>query len=126
MAPAKECTDHIIAVHKKGGMKVEVYRHVAVESRGFSSLSIPSMQEILDMLPSVLFVVLCIAFIVQKSSICVNESGKLAKLTRGLCYVSWSIPLAPLAGLLFVMTILKQVKRTISRKTSRTSAKKLD
>lgn len=124
IAPAKGCSDHIIAAPNKGGVKIEIFRHTAKETSGLSSLSVPSMQAIIETIPSVLFVVLCVAFIVQKSSLCFGENEKLSRLTTSLCSISFAIPLTPLAGLLFVLMMIKQVRRAIDRKNTRLSSKK--
>lgn len=124
IAAAKGCRDHIIAAPKKGGVKIEIFRHTANETSGLNLLRVPSMQVILDTIPSVLFVLLCAAFIVQKSTLCFGENEKLSKLTTSLCYVSFAIPLTPLAGLLFVLMMIKQVRRAFDRKNGRLSSKK--
>jgi len=124
MAPANGCRDHVILVSRKGGKKIEVFRHTSTDASGLSSLGLPSLQVIVEVLPSLLFVILCMAFIVQKSALCTGQTQTQAKLTKGLCVVSNSIPLSPLAGVLFVMMILKQLKKTMDRKNARAITKK--
>ena len=120
--PAKNCTDHIIAAVKKGGIKIEIFRHKQESPTGIEGLSMPSLSTVAEILPSLLFVFLCIAFIVQNSSICIGDTGRLSKITRGLCSVTNTFSLAPLAGVLFVMTVLKQVRKGMARKQKRTAA----
>ena len=112
---AKSSTDHIVVVTKKG-LKIEVFRHKALEPSGMSGLSIPSFQTILDITPTILFVFLCVAFLVKKSAICIQDMQNKTLLTRSLCYVTTSFSLTPLALILFVMTIVKQVKKSIQQK----------
>lgn len=112
---AKSCTDHIVAVTKKG-LKIEVFRHKALEPSGLSTLSVPSFQTVMDITPTILFVFLCVAFLVQKSAICIQDMQNKTLLTKSLCYVTTSFSLTPLALVLFVMTIVKQVKKSIQQK----------
>ena len=115
MKPAKGCTDHIIAATKKG-LKIELFRHKAAEPVGISGISVPSMQTVLDVLPTILFIFLCVGFLVQKSSVCHGDLSSKAVLTKGLCWATTSFSLTPLAIVLFVMTIVKQVRKSIQQK----------
>jgi len=113
--PAKGCTDHV-SVATKTGLKIEVFRHKAVEPSGVASFSAPSVQTILDITPTILFIFLCVAFLVQKSSICLADMHTKTLLTQTLCWATTSFSLTPLALVLFVMTIVKQVKKSIQQK----------
>ena len=112
MVPAKTSSDHITVATKKG-LKIDVFRHKAEESRKI--LSLPSAQTIMDVVPTILFVFLCVAFLVQKSAVCVDQGTK-SVITRGLCIATASFSLTPLALALFVFTIVKQVKKAILQK----------
>jgi hypothetical protein len=61
---------------------------------------------------------MCFAFIVQRSSLCDidGSSVRMNKLTYGVCWASFSLPLTPLAIVLFILTIVKQVKAKISKR----------
>ena len=120
MEPATTCTDHIIVTTKKSGLKIEIYRHKQSSPTGISALSLtmPSYSTMIDVLPKLLFAFVCIAFMLQRSSLCNKAASRpgISKLTSGICAVSEAIPLTPLAGILFVVTVVKQVRKTISRK----------
>jgi hypothetical protein len=113
--PARNCTDHLMFSTKKG-VKIVLFRHKSVET---NRLALPSMQTVMEVLPTVLFVLLCVAFLVQKSAICVADAKELNVLTKGLCFITTSYSLTPLALLLFVMTIVKQVKKSIDQKRAK-------
>ena len=120
--PAINATDHVIASLKKGGLKIEVFRHKQVSPTGLSSLrlSVPSLSTLIDVLPKILFFIMCFAFVVQRSSLCVTEdtSSRMNKLTYGVCWASFSLPLTPLAAILFVVTVGKQVSAKINKRAS--------
>jgi hypothetical protein len=113
--PAKGCTDHVVVATKKG-TKIQVFRHTALSPSGLSAISLPSAQTIFDVTPTVLFVFLCVAFLVQKSSVCLDNMESKSVITKGLCLATTSFSLTPLAVALFVMTIVKQVKKSIQQK----------
>ena len=113
--PARYSTDHLMFSTKKG-VKIELFRHTSVET---NRMAVPSMKTVMEVLPTVLFVFLCVAFLVQKSAICVADGKELNKLTKGLCFITTTYSLTPLALLLFVMTIVKQVKKSIDQKRAK-------
>ena len=113
--PAKTCTDHIIVSNKKG-MKIELFRHKSTDSSGLSSLATMSVSSILNILPTILFVFLCVAFMVQKASLCSGDPNSLSVVTKTLCYITNALPLTPLAVGLFVLTVLKQVRNTMEKR----------
>jgi hypothetical protein len=123
MQLARGATDHVIAVLKKGGVKIEVFRHKQSSPSGLKAigLSVPSVRTIIDVLPKILFFIMCLAFIVQRSALCDSSDGtfQMSKLTYGVCWVSFSIPLTPLAGGLFVLTLLKQVKSSMDKRRAK-------
>jgi len=119
--PSKGATDHVIAVLKKGGRKIEVFRHKLASPSGLKAigLGVPSVTTLIDVLPKILFFIMCFAFIVQRSALCDSSNDgtyRMNKLTYGVCWVSFAVPLTPLAGGLFVLTLLKQVKSSLERR----------
>ncbi len=120
---SRGATDHVIAVLKKGGVKIEVFRHKQSTPTGLKAvgLSVPSTRTIIDVLPKILFFIMCLAFIVQRSALCDTSDGtfRMNKLTYGVCWVSFSIPLTPLAGGLFVLTLFKQVKSALDKRRAK-------
>ena len=82
------------------------------------SMSIPSASTIVDILPKLLFAFVCFAFMMQRSAVCKDSTHGTgwARFTDGLCTVSEAAPLTPLAILLFVVTVIKLVRRAILNK----------
>jgi hypothetical protein len=115
MLPARQASDHIVAVSKKG-LKIELFRHKGSEPSGMASWSLPSTETLIEVVPTVLFVFLCVAFLVQKSAVCLGDLHNKTVITRVLCFSTTSFSLTPLALFLFVLTIVKQVKKTIQQK----------
>lgn len=118
MEPARGASEHVIVALKKGGTKIELYRHKQVTPSGLVALkpSLPSLSTILDILPKILFMFLCVSFLVQRSAFCQAESESMGTIKRGICSAAYSIPLAPLAGMLFAGTLLKEVRKRYVRK----------
>ena len=115
ISPAKGCTDRIIAANKKG-LKIEVFRHKSTDTAGLGPLSSMSLDTLLDVIPTILFVFMCVAFMVNKTAVCAGDLGRLSLVTKTLCVVTNAIPLTPLAIGLFVFTVLKQVRKSIEKK----------
>ena len=121
--PSRGSTDHIVAALKKGGRKIEVFRHKLASPSGLKAigLSVPSFTTLIDILPKILFFVMCLAFIVQRSALCQSSDGivRMNKLTYAVCWVSFAIPLTPLAGGLFVLTLLTQFKKSLDKRKAK-------
>ena len=108
---------------KKGGLKIEVFRHKLESPTGLRAvgLSVPRLSTVIEILPKILFFIMCLAFIVQRSALCdmSDENVQMTKLTYGVCWISFAVPLTPLAGGLFILTILKQVKSSLDKRKSK-------
>jgi hypothetical protein len=123
MIPAGSCTDHCVVSTKKG-TKIEVFRHKLMSPTGLAAISFPSLSTITDILPSIFFIFLCVAFIVQNSSICFGQRETMSIVTKGLCRLTNGFSLTPLAAGLFVFTVLKQVRKGVNRKRREALLKK--
>ncbi len=120
MESGKGAEDHTIVALKKGGIKIEVYKHKQVTPAGLVSLkpALPSISTVLEVIPKLLFLFLCIAFLVQRSSYCISANEATAsRVTKVVCSVVYSVPLAPLAGMLFVATIFREFRKLRLRRT---------
>jgi len=117
--PSRGATDHVVVALKKGGRKIEVFRHKLASPSGLKAIGLrmPSVATLIDVVPKILFFIMCLAFIVQRSALCqLSDGDRMNKLTYGVCWVSFAIPLTPLAGGLFVLTLLKQVKSSLDKR----------
>lgn len=117
---AQTCTDHVIVATKKGGLKIEVFRHKQTTPHGFvsvcKSITMPKLSTVFEILPSILFILLCVAFMMQRSAVCHESTVFSSAITKNVCGTLNSVPLAPLAGMVFVLTLIKQVKKTLNKK----------
>ena len=120
VSPAASCMDHIVLASKKGGVKIEVFRHKQPTATGISAtlkeISWPAMRTIFDIIPSLFFIALCITFLLQKSPACRMAVEYNSNITQSACTFANSVPIAPLAGIVFVLVLLKQVKKQMDKK----------
>ena len=117
--PARGTSDHVILASKKGGVRIEIFRHTQQTPSSFAfwkSMTLPKLSTILDVIPTILFMLLCILFMLQRSGVCQADSMHKSTITRLGCDLSHAIPLSPLAGAVFILTILKQVKKMLDKK----------